>query len=113
MNGATKNKEYAASATTINDDFTVTGSPAFELIDIVLNFNAAPTTSENIVITSITPGSNTVTEYTFDPSTSAATSHVFRFDKRFMAGTTIGIDYTNTDTKSITRIVRYQENPSA
>jgi hypothetical protein len=113
-NGAIRNKEYAAvdSGTPVNVDWLNPNGVAFKLIDVVLNLSTAATTSENITIKSITPGSNSVTEYVFDPSTSSLTSHVFRFDKDFMEGTTIGVDFPNTDADT-TVILRYQENPRA
>ena len=107
---AIRNKEYALDANAIDDDWTASTTTApFEIIDVVVNFNAAPTTSENFVIKSITAGSNTIVEDTFDPSLSSAISHVRRLDKVFPAGTTIGLDYTNTDTKNIIRVIRYRE----
>jgi hypothetical protein len=86
--GAIRNKEYAsvAALTPVNVDFVPNSNnnPAFKLIDVTLNLGGAATTSENLTVKSITPGaSNTITEYTFDPSTTSDTSIVLRFDKDF------------------------------
>ena len=91
---------------------TVDPGGPFQLIDITVIFNIAPTTSENIVITSVNSHADTVVEHTFDPSTSALTSHVFRFDKRFPDGTTLAIAYTNTDGRTIQTNTVYQRDDS-
>jgi len=91
---------------------TVDPGGPFQLIDITVIFNTAPTTSEDIEITSINADGDIVMEHNFDPSTSALTSHVFRFDKRFPDGTTLAIDYTNTDARNIQTNTVYQLDDS-
>lgn len=91
---------------------TVDPGGPFQLIDITVIFNTAPTSSEDIVITSVNSDSDVVEEHRFDPSTSALTSHVFRFDKRFPDGTTLAVAYTNTDARTIQTNTVYQLDDS-
>jgi hypothetical protein len=98
------------TATAVDEDVDP-GGP-FQLIDISINFNTAPTTSEDISITSINSDTDAVVEAEYDPSLSSDTSHVFRFDKRFPDGTTIAVDYTNTDGRTITVNTTYQTDES-
>jgi hypothetical protein len=106
--GAVRDYTCAASTSAIDVDFEVPGSPDFELLSVTVNYNAAPTTSENLVIKSVI-GSVTSTEKTIDPTQYGYTSYVFDFNKSFQKGTVIGVDYTNTDGKSITVQIKYQE----
>jgi hypothetical protein len=73
----------------------------FTLVDLALDYSVAPTTSENIVVTS-TFNSVVYQEHAFDPSTSTDLTSLFRFDKRFPKGTTITMTFTNTDAAAIT-----------
>jgi hypothetical protein len=73
----------------------------FTLVDLALDYDVAPTTSENIVVTS-TFNSVVYQEHAFDPSTSTDLTSLFRFDKRFPKGTTITMTFTNTDAAAIT-----------
>lgn len=107
-NGAVRDYTYAASTSAIDVDFTCPGSPDFELVSVTVNFNTAPTTSENIVVKSVS-GGVTSTELTKNPTLYGYTSYVFDFCKRFQTGTTIGVDYTNTDKRSVTVQIKYQE----
>lgn len=87
---------------------------AFQLIDVVVKFNTAPTTSEKIVIKSIRDATGTpisTTEWEDDPSTgilNTDNSITVRFDKRFADDVTIGVDYTNTDGRTINVVTAYQ-----
>jgi len=83
----------------------------FQLIDVVVTFDVAPTTSELIEIFSIRETVKII-EDSYDPSLSSATQHVFRFDKRFDNGITYGVDYANTDTNSVKVYSTYQLDPS-
>ena len=87
---------------------------AFQLIDVVLNFNIAPTTSELITITTVRTKDSAVTvvEATYDPSIDGDTGVVIRFDKRFADACTIGVAYTNTDARTITVVTTYQLDAS-
>ncbi len=87
------------------------GGP-FQLIDIALIFNTAPTTSEDITITTINGDSDVTTEHVEDLAATSLTYYVFRFDKRFADERTIAIDYTNTDARNITTLVQYQLDES-
>lgn len=86
------------------------GAP-FQLIEVKMKWDSAPTTSENIVINSIY-GGVTYAEHTYDPSVSSDTTHVFRFDKRFADNTTLSVTYTNTDANTIDVLVVYQNDDS-
>lgn len=108
--GARTKIRQVFTAVAVDED--VDPGDAFQLIDISVNFNTAPTTSEDIEITSVNSDSDAVMEYSYDPSLSTSTSHVFRFDKRFVDGTTIAIDYTNTDARTITVNTTYQTDTS-
>ena len=79
----------------------------FTLIDLALDYDAAPTTSENITVTS-TYDSVVYQEHVFDPSTSTELTTLLRFDKAFAAGTTITVTFTNTDAAAITARCLYQ-----
>ncbi len=87
------------------------GGP-FQLIDVSFSFNTAPTTGEDITIKSKNSDTDEIEEYDFDPSLSSELTHVFRFDKRFPDGTTIMVDYPNTDTRNIVVNVVYQLDES-
>jgi len=114
MYGAIRSKEYAAvtAETPVNVDWLNPNGSAFMLIDVVVNLSEAATTSENITIGSITPGSTAVTEYEFDPSTTSNTSLPFRFDKLFERGSKITVDFPNTDANTNV-VIRYMELPSS
>ena len=113
MSGAIANKEYAGSTSAIDVDFVPTPStlsPPFKVIDVVLIWDSAPTTSENVVVGSITPGgSNAIVEYEWDAAADGDTTQGIRLDKDFMRGTTITVDYTNTDANSVEVVIRYRE----
>jgi len=90
------------TAAAVNED--VDPGAAFQLVAIEVLFNSAPTTSENIAITSINDDADVSALYTFDPSSPSGTS--FRWMPGqggfFDDGTTLAIDYTNTDGRTIT-----------
>jgi len=81
---------------------------AFQLMEIVMNFNTAPTTSENVTITATNADSDVYTIYSFDPSAVSGTSYAVLFDQRFEEDITIGVAYTNTDARNIVTNVVYQ-----
>ena len=87
------------------------GGP-FQLIDVSVTFDVAPTTSEDITIKSINSDTDTVYEHKADPSLSTELTHVYRFDKRFPDNTTIGVDYANTDANTVTVNTTYQMDQS-
>jgi hypothetical protein len=108
--GAIRTKEYAADSDAIDDDWLLETETAFRLISVELADCGSPSDSENFVIKSISPTlTKTVTQYSFDLSSDPQTSYVFRFDKDFAAGTTIGLDYANTGTDPIIRIITYED----
>jgi hypothetical protein len=112
--GAIRTYAYAASTSAIDKDFTISSptgvdGPDFVLHSVTVNFNTAPATSENIVIKSIV-GTVTSTELTIDPTLYGYTSYVFDFNKAYQRGTVIGVDYTNTNGRSVTVQLTYQEN---
>jgi hypothetical protein len=74
---------------------------AYFLVDVYVNFDTKPTTSENIAIYS-TDGTTIKLEALFDPSTATLASNTFRFDKYMVNGRTLRIDYTNTDMRNVT-----------
>lgn len=90
---------------------TVDPGAPFQLIDVKLKWDSAPTTSENVVINSIF-GGVTYQEHAFDPSTESETTQTFRFDKRFADNVTIQVTYTNTDANTIDLLVTYQNDDS-
>jgi hypothetical protein len=111
METGTRTRVRQVFTATAVDEEVDPGGP-FQLIDITMIWNTAAAASEDITITSINGDTDEVTEHPYDPSLSSRTSHVFRFDKRFPDGTTIAIDYTNTDARTITVNTVYQTDPS-
>lgn len=93
---------------------TVDPGNNFELIDVSLEWDVAPTTSEELTIKSInsSDGTTEILEYRFDPSLSTRLSHSFTFQKKFANGRTIKVEYTNTDGNTIKLLVQYQTNPT-
>jgi hypothetical protein len=92
-------------------DYDKDPGDAFQLIDVVMTWNVAPTTSEPVTIFSLRE-SVKVTEETYDPSLSSSLVHQFRFDKRFADGVTYGVDYANSDTNSVKVYSTYQLDTS-
>jgi hypothetical protein len=93
-------------------DVDVDPGDAFQLLDVSFTFDVAPVASEDITISSINSDTDEVFEYTYDPSLSTDLTHVFRFDKRFVDGTTIAVDYANTNTNAIVVNVTCQTDTS-
>jgi hypothetical protein len=90
---------------------------AFQLVDVTMQWNTAPTTSQKITIKSTNADGDVITEADADPSVAGilnATTKdiVFRFDKRFPNGTTITVAYTNTDGRTIKTNTVYQLDQS-
>jgi hypothetical protein len=105
-------REYEETFTGTAVDLDLDPLSAFQLIDVSVNFNTAPTTSENLTIKTLRTSKLTTVEHSEDLSLSTDTDHMFRFDKRFLNGRTIAIDYTNTDARTITVKVAYQTDGS-
>jgi len=109
------NREYkpglftgVAVASTFKPDTDKAAASGFQIIDIALKWSAAPVeASELITVTSTRDGVDYL-EHEFDPSTSTATTTMFRFDKRFPAGTTISLAYLNTDARTVNTSIQFQ-----
>lgn len=94
-------------------DYDVDPGGNFQLLDVAITFNTAPTTSENLTIFSLRDGVKII-EDTVDPSSGSLTQYVFTPNpsKRFDNGITYGVDYTNTDARTIKVYSQYQTDPS-
>ena len=94
----------------------------FTLIDVVVNCETAPTTSESLTIKTVTKDGDETLECSEDLSVggvddhiggnSGQTSFVYRFDKSFIGERTIKLDYANTadHADDITVIIQYQKD---
>ncbi|WP_288100591.1 hypothetical protein, partial [Herbaspirillum sp.] len=77
--------------------------------------NTAPTTSEDFTIVAVNGSGDENPLYTVDPSSPSTTSIRFQPGQgqcRHIDGTTIDIDYTNTDGRTITVNTTYQLDES-
>ena len=92
-------------------DLTVEPKSPFQLIDVTIIWDVAPTTPEEVIITSINSDGDEVEENAYIPAT-ASTTTIRRFDKRFDAGSSINVAYPNTDENAITVNLRYQIDQS-
>jgi hypothetical protein len=110
METGARTRVRQAFAGVVDED--VDPGDAFQLIDVSVTFDVAPTTSENITIAIINSDADNIQQYAYDPSLSSDLDHVFRFDKRFEDGTTIAIDYANTDANNIVVNTTYQTDTS-
>ena len=99
---------YTAAAV----DQDVDPGAAFQLIEVTLNFNTAPSTSEDLTIKITNGNSDDATEVTYDPSENPGTSYVFTFNKRYPNGSTIKVYYPNTDGRTITDNTVHQTDDS-
>ena len=96
----------------IDADSTI--GQAFTLIDVVVNLDAAATTADVLSISSkrtISAVEYTVLEAFQTMSVLSSpedVSKVFRFDKKFPAGTEINVTFTNTDTNAVTVLMSYE-----
>jgi hypothetical protein len=105
--------ESLSSFAGIAVDIDQAQNEAYQLIDVVFNFDVAPTTSELITVKTVRQSDSKETlEYSFDPSLSSETKHTFRFDKRFARLRDIAIDYANTDTNNVDVIITTQTDDS-
>jgi hypothetical protein len=98
--------------TAVAVDQDVDPGAAFQLIEVTLNFDTAPATSEDLTIKIANGDSDDATEVTYDPSENPGTSYVFTFNKRYPNNSTIKIDYPNTDGRTITVNTVHQTDDS-
>jgi len=87
---------------------------AFQLIDVNVDFNTAPTTAENITVLATTDGGFAKEILTQDPSNPSTTQVRWApvSGQRFANGTVISIAYTNTDVRTINTCITYQLDES-
>jgi hypothetical protein len=108
-NRLTVRSPFAGTAVAV--DFEPAGH--FQLIDVALQFDVAPTTAEDLVIQTTTDDGDTIEEHREDLSLLGTTKPTpFRFDKRFTSGRNIKIDYPNTDANTIVVLTTYQIDQS-
>lgn len=93
--------------------FSKTFTQCWQLIDIKVLFDVAPTTSENVVIAVTNEDGDTWTEDSWDAAADGDLTQGVRLDKRFDEDTTITVTYTNTDTNAVTVLLSYQLDDSA
>ena len=84
----------------IADSYTVEAG-AYRVVSVAINFDAAPTTSENLTITlddKLGPQYD-VLLYTLDPSAASTTDILWQPDQELMVvtGDKVTVDYANTD----------------
>jgi hypothetical protein len=84
----------------------------WKLIGVMLHFNTAPVTSQNVIVKldSVTGAAYDTNLYVLDPSLSAATDIVYIPDGelKFKSGDELVVTYTNTDTRTYGLTIYYQ-----
>jgi hypothetical protein len=106
--------EKGTSAVALAGVIAPSTNTAWELISVTVNFDTAPTTSENLTLTlNSGQGSDydTVIRST-DPSVGSATAVEFLLNERFASGDSIDLAYTNTDTRTIFWSARFDTSPN-
>ncbi|MCP4604494.1 MAG: LamG domain-containing protein [Proteobacteria bacterium] len=116
METGTRVRSRDSSAVAVDVDVDP-GGP-FQMIAVEMDWSTGdPTTSEDVVITTINSDGDAMTVYSFDPSVDGVledddTIVVWLGGRRYDDGTTIAVDYANTDTETVICNVIYQLDES-
>lgn len=97
-------RKHELEATTSAVSWTIAEGDEFDITVVALKFDAAPTTSENVILTldsSLGSAYDTVLRVV-DPSVTSSTDIVIEDLPLFASGDKLLVEYTNTDGNSIT-----------